>query len=272
MENILTKIGQSFESLISNLSGLMESSVPGFVLVILGIVVAFVVELLFRFLFKIIKIDAWFEKAGVQRMLRVLNIKYKPHRIVSMVIFFAVFLFFLDAIADVSGWKSVTSNIKDVLSFIPLLFGGILILLIGRMISNLVKKSIKVILSKSGAASANVLSKVAYYVLLAVSLTLAISFMGVNTSIITANFSIILGSLLLSFALAFAFASRNILKNILSSSYNRNNFKVGQKVSISGNEGEIIKITNISVIIKTEEKIQVIPATHFTERIVEILG
>jgi len=219
-----------------------------------------------------VKVDVWFEKAGVQRILRILNIKLKPHRIASSILFFVVFVIFLDAIATVSGWTSVTSSITTVLSFIPLLFGAFLILFIGRVIANFVRKSIKTILSKSGASSAELMSKIAYYVLIAVSLTLSISFMGGNTNIITANFSIILGSLLFSFSLAFAFASRNILKNILSSSYNKNNFNVGQSVSIGGVEGEIIKITNISVIIKSEEKIQVIPAVNFTEEVVEILG
>lgn len=270
--DVFNKIGQSFELVINNLGSLLKELLPGVLLLLAGIALAYGIQLIFRLLLKWIKFDAWFEKAGVQRMFRILNIEIKPHRIIGMLIFWSIFLVFLDAIADESGWTSVTGGIRKVLSFVPVLFGGILIVFVGRFIASFVRKSINAVLSKSGAASAKLLSRVAYYSLLIVTLTIAASFIGIDMVVITANISVILGVLLFSFSLAFAYASRDLLKNILSSSYNRSNFKVGQKVVIEGNEGEIIKITNISIIIKTAEKIQVIPAKKFTEEVVEIIG
>ncbi|MDX1798433.1 MAG: mechanosensitive ion channel [Candidatus Lokiarchaeia archaeon] len=270
--SIFHNIGESFVLLKDNLVDLFDESFPGFVLVLTGFVVAFLIELIFRLLLKVIGIDKWLEKTSAQRTLRILGVKFPPHRIISTVIFWVVFIVFVESVAEVRGWSSLTSSLEKFMNFIPLLLGAVLIFLIGRMISGFIRKAFETILSKSGSKSANLLSKLAYYLLMAITVIISLDYMGISTGVLTAHLSIALASLLFAFALAFAFAARDILKNILSSSYNKNNFSVGQKISINGNEGEIIKITNISVIIKTAEKIQVIPATNFTEEIVEILG
>lgn len=270
--NIFNKIGESFGLLNDNVSKIFEESFPALILIIIGFAAALFIELILRLFLKWVGINRWLEKTSIQRMLNILDVKFQPHRIISMTIFWIVFIIFFGAVADLEGWNSVTHSLKQFISFIPAVFGALLIVIIGRIISNLARKAFEAILSKSGSKSAMLLAKLTYYVLMAITITIAFSYLGINTNILTANLTIILGSLLLSFSLAFAFASRNILKNILSSSYNKSNFAVGQRISIHGNEGEIISITNISVFIKTDEKIQVIPATKFTEEIVEILG
>ena len=100
--------------------------------------------------------------------------------------------------------------------------------------------------------------------------TIALSFLGVSTIIITSNISIIFGSILLAFSISFVFGAKDLLKNILSSSYNKTNYKIGQKVEVDGYVGEIIKITTVSVLLKSSDKIRVIPATRFIDGVVDI--
>lgn len=77
---------------------------------------------------------------------------------------------------------------------------------------------------------------------------------------------------LLAFSISFVFGAKGILKDILSSSYNKNNYKPGQKVIVDVFEGEIVKITNTFVILKSKSKVRVIPASRFTEDFVDIVG
>ena len=272
MEDIINNIIWSFKVIIENLNTFVHVILPGIILLLLALLAAFLIELLVRFILNITGIDRWLKKTTVVWVFESIGVKRKPHRLISGTVFWIIFVLLIDVVAKVQGWAMITSSLKEIISYAPLLIGAIIIIMIGRFISKIIRGSFFAILSRSGAKSADMLSNLVYYVLLAITFTIAISHFGVNTAIITTHITIISGSLLFAFAFAFAIASRSLLRNILSSSYSKNMFKVGQRVSIDKIEGEIIQISTVSVVVKSNRKIHVIPATKFMEEVVEIVG
>ena len=272
MESIIEKIVWSFKVILENLNNFVYVILPGILLLLLALLAAFLIELIIRFLLSITRIDKWLAKTTVVWMFEIIGVKRKPHRFISSTVFWIIFVLLIDVVAKVQGWTMITSSLKEIISFAPLLISSIIIIIVGRFISNIIRRSFFAILSRSKARSAEMLSNLVYYILLAITFTIALSHFGVNTDIITTHITIISGSLLFAFAFAFAIASRSLLRNILSSSYSKNMFKVGQRVSIDKIEGEIIRISTVSVVVKSNRKIHVIPATKFMEEVVEIVG
>jgi small-conductance mechanosensitive channel len=77
-----------------------------------------------------------------------------------------------------------------------------------------------------------------------------------------------LGGTLIAFSVAYGFASRDILSNMLSSYYGRDRFHVGQRVRIGDDEGVIERIDSMSLTLRTHDRIVMIPTrTLITERI-----
>ena len=81
---------------------------------------------------------------------------------------------------------------------------------------------------------------------------------------------LILGATLLAFSLAYAFAARDILTNILSSFYGKGRFSEGQTIKINGTKGKVIKIDSISITLQLEDKQIVIPAKKMISEEVEV--
>lgn len=268
----LDKIRHSFEGLTENLSYAFSDVIPGLLLIITSFIAAYLIGFTVRIFTHIIRLDNWFERTGFIKVLHKMGVKSKANVLMGKVFFWLTFLILLEAIANVHEWASISGKFNQFISFIPLLIGGIIIIMFGLFISRFIRKTVSTILSNSGSSAASLLGNISFYTLMIITITIALSQIGVNTAIITANISIILGILLFSFSLSFVFASRNLLTNILASSYNKKNYQVGQIVSVFGNEGEIIKITNLSVYIRSTKKIYVIPAHKFTEEVVEIHG
>lgn len=266
------KIFHAFERFYSNLIDSASNILPGILLVLISLLVAFILSFMVRILVKAVRLDHWLERTNTMQVLGTIGIKPHSHIFIGKVFFWIIFLILLEAVAEVSGWTSITNKFNEYILLIPLMIGAIVIVAVGLFLSRFIRDAMRGILTRSGSKAANIISNITFYALLAMTATIALGYVGVETSIISANISIILGSILLSFSLAFVFASRELLTNILSSSYNKTNYKIGQKVSVDGSEGEIIKITNISVFIKTATKIKVVPARKFTDEIVEILG
>ncbi len=268
----LDRIVNSFEGLKDTLYyGFMEV-VPGILLVIFCVLVAFLVEFIIRISLRMVRLDNWLERTGFIKVLHMMGVESKGHVLTGKLFFWLTFLILLEAVANVREWNSISGKFNEFLIFIPKLIGAVIIVMIGIFISKFIKKSVNAILVKAGSKAAAILANITFYAMMIITVTIALNQVGINTSIITANVSILLGALLLSFSLAFVFASKDILANILASSYNRSNYYVGQRISVGGLEGEIIKITNISVVIKSSSKIHVIPSRKLTEELVEILG
>lgn len=91
-------------------------------------------------------------------------------------------------------------------------------------------------------------------------MVIALEQLGINTTIITSNVIIVIGGAVLAFAISYGFASKDILHNFLASLYSKNNFQIGQKIMLQDDSvGEIVKMDNISVTLKTEEGKLIIP-------------
>lgn len=270
--SFIERLSDLFNSFFERIAEGSSSVFPGLILIVVGFLVALLIGFLFRVLFKAVGVNRYMEKGWVSQSLQSIGVNLRPHVILGNIIFWVLFIFLVDVIADVSGWTTITSKFSEFTIMIPLLIGAVIIVAIGIYISKLISNITKAILVKANSKAAGILSNVVFYGLMIVVVTIALSFIGISTTIITANVSIILGSILLAFSISFVFGAKDLLKNILSSSYNKSNYNVGQKVEIDDFEGEIIKITNISVYVKSASKIRVIPAKRFTEDNVDIIG
>lgn len=266
------KILQTVEQLYLKVFRTAEEIIPGILLILLSVLVAFLVEYTVRILLRLLRLDRLIEKSRTLNALSTMGIKLQSHVYIGKLFFWITFLILLEASAEVVGWTSISGKFDEYAMLLPLLIGAAVISAVGLFISKMIRDVMRAVLTRAGSKAAVIISNVSYYALLALSATVALGYMGFNTSIITANVTVVLASLLFAFSLAFVFASKDLLHNILSSSYNKSTFKVGQRVSVNGSEGEIIKMTNSSVFVRSSKKVMVVPARKFTDEIVEIVG
>lgn len=266
------KIFQRVEQLYLKLFRSAEEILPGILLILLSLLISLIVEYVVRILVRMMRVNRLIERSSIIHALSDLGIKPRSHIYVGKIFFWITFLILLEASAEVSGWESITSRFNEYAELIPLLIGAAIITTLGLFTSKFIRDLMRGVLTRAGSKTSTIISNITYYALIALTLTIVLGHMGFDTTIITANVSIVLGSILFAFSLAFVFASKDLLSNILASSYNKSLYKVGQQVVIDKNEGEIIKITNTAVYVKSATKIRVIPAKKFTEEIVEIVG
>ena len=96
----------------------------------------------------------------------------------------------------------------------------------------------------------------------------ALNVAGVDTTLITSNILIVFGGVLIAFAIAYGFAARDILTNILSSYYGKDRFQPGMRVRIGNDEGVVEKVDSINITLRTADRLVLIPTRALiTERI-----
>lgn len=262
-----------FASLQATTSAIM-SALPalfGALFVFLGGL--FMAKLLNKGLSKLLKkarFDQLAERIQLSSFLEKANIKKTPSELMGKMAYWLVMLLVITTASDILGWTVISKEISKLISYLPTLFSAIVLFVIGGFAAGLVRDIIKGATASLGIGAGKIISQIVYYMIFIIISLTALQQAGIDTSIISSNLFIILGAIMGSAAIAYGFASRDILANILAGFYGKRLFEVGQEVEVKGIRGEIIDISSIAITLQTENEKVVIPSQKFIQEEVKI--
>jgi len=257
----LMALGESFMSALPNILGALF-------LLLLGWVIAKITAYIVRKTLKAAGFDKLSKKLKLDEMIGESKIEISPSQIVGKFVYWVIILLFFVTASDTLGWAVVSKSISDLLTYLPQLFSAIVVFVIGYYIATFVKKGLRGILDTLAVASARIISSFAFYLIVVIVSLAAVNQAGIDTNILTSNVTIIIGGIVLAFAVSFGIGSRDILTNILSSFYSKSNFHAGQEIEIGDLKGIIQKIDITSCVLTTKNGTVVIPVkTLLTDRV-----
>ncbi|MDA3905263.1 MAG: mechanosensitive ion channel [Bacteroidales bacterium] len=274
----MDKVNYWSEVLLKSLVALGEqvvSFLPGvisaIILVLLGWLLAKVLSKFVAKVLNLLQFDKFSEKINDQAWMKNATFKVVPSKIIGKFVYWIVlFLFFITA-SDTLGWDSVSKSFNQLINYLPSLFSAIIIFILGFYFSTIIRDIINKTLSSLQIASAKILAEVAFYLIMLIVATTSLEQAGVSTALLTSNITIIIGALALTIAVSFAISSREIFKNILSSYYGKENFKIGETIKFQDKEGEIIKIDKMHVTLQGENGKWIIPTYRLISEDIEII-
>ena len=260
----LTTLG---EEIMRILPGILAA----FLLLLVGWLLAKIFSRLITRLFRLLHFDKLASRINELKWMQKADYKIVPSKIIGKFVYWVILLLFIITATDTLGWSAVSQSFNQLITYLPQLFSAIIIFVVGFYLSNLIKDFIKTTLQSFEIASASVLGETAFYIIMIIVSITALEQAGVETALLTSNITLIIGSFLLAFAVAFAISSREVFKNILSSYYGRGNFHVGQYIKYDNIKGEITKIDRMHVTIKDGKTKHVIPTARLISEEFEII-
>lgn len=260
----LQKMGEKIMAFLPNLLG-------GIILLLIGFLVAKAASVFLDKLLNATRISKLFDKVNNSDFAQKNNISLRIGKLISSFVYYLIILMFLIGVAETLGWVVISQEIGNIVSYLPRLFTALIIFLIGFFAASVVKKYFNTIFSGAGINGANLIGTVLYYLILVIILITACGQAGIDVTVISYNFTLVLASLLFAFALAFGLGSKQVLYNLISTMYCRKNFSIGQKIKIAEITGTIISIENVSFIIQTQTGKVILPSHRLISETVEIL-
>lgn len=263
----------TFESL-SNIFKDIASALPGifgaFIVIVFGWIIIKVVTFVLKRIFKAIKLDKASEKINEAKLFGDADIKIDLPKIIVTFIKVLLWLVFIIVASDIMGLTIISTEIANLLRYLPILLSAMIIFMIGLFLAKTIKETIVKVFDSIGLGGGKLLGNVLFYlIVIFVSIT-ALNQAGIDTQIITNNFTIVLGAFLLAIALALGLGSREIVGDLLRTFYSRKIYEVGDKVKIGDLQGTVIGIDNISMILKTKSGKVVIPIKKVVEKTVTV--
>ena len=262
---------------LHNLTDGFFSSLSSFFGALVTLIIGWFLAKFIRFIvvrvLKSIHFDQLVEKLNIESLFIRLNIKVKPSAIIGKFVYWLIMLVFIISATEILGWEIVSKEISKLIEFLPKLLFALIFFIVGYYLSELIKKAVYSATNSAGISGAKAISNIVFYVLMIFISITSLDQAGVDTTLFTSNITIIIGGALLAFAIAYGFASRDILTNILASFYVRDKYKVGIKLKINDTKGVIENTDTLSITLLTEDKRRlVIPIKKLISEEVEILS
>ena len=265
-----------FNELNKFLSNLLNSTIellPLFASSLIVLLIGYFIGRLFRFLTKkfINNLPRLFINKKIKNRLYQVNFEHSATHI-SNIVFWMILFFTLLLISEIIGVQIITAWFSGIVYFLPNILVAAVIIFFGIIGGSLTRNLIISAANQADISYGNVIGKMAQYVLLFISIIIAVDQLGIEISFLIQLIEIVLAALLFGAALAFGLGAKLSVTNILASYYIHHNYKEGDRVKIDEIEGKIVQINSNSVLLNTTEGQVNIPAKLFSDRVSFLLN
>ncbi|WP_440882105.1 mechanosensitive ion channel family protein [Tenacibaculum sp. C7A-26P2] len=205
------------------------------------------------------KIDEWSKKLSNTKIFGDTTINIVLTNIILAVLkWFLIFIFVMVG-AEMFGLDGVSNGIKSFFAYLPKLLTAIGIFLAGAYLGTVVKKAIQSMFKSLEITGGNLVGNIAFYLIVVFLSITALDQAGVDTSIIKSNLTLLIGSILLAFTIAFGLGARDAVGRLLFGYYSRKNIGIGEHIRVDEIEGVVVAIDNICITLKTNKGKVILP-------------
>jgi hypothetical protein len=263
---------QTLQGILDNMIEGVSAFVPRFLtalaVILLGWIIAKLIEKGIRTAFDRLKIDALLEKVGISETLQKMGMRDSPGRVFARAIYYLLMIFFLQSAAQTAGMTTIAAAIGSFFSYLPNLLAAFLVLFFGMIIARFLGNAITQSATDSGIDYARLLGRIVSALVLFVMGIMAITQLKFDTQVVISVVLVLLSGFAIALALSFGLGTRDVTRNIVAGFYARKLFKVGEEVEIGGERGRLVAITPIQTLIEREEQTLAIPNRVFLDEVV----
>jgi len=217
------------------------------------------------------RIDEWSKKLNETEIFGNTTINIVLTNVILGVLKWFLILVFVMAGSGIFGLDTVSDGITSFFAYLPKLLTALAIFVAGVYLGTVAKKAINSMFKSLEISGGNLVGNIAFYLIVIFLSITAFDQAGIDTTIIKSNLTLVIGSVLLSFSIAFGLGSRDVIKRLLFGYYSRKNLEIGQKIKINDTIGVIETIDNICMILNTQEGKMVFPIKDIVDSQIKII-
>ena len=199
VKEMLTRVG----AFIPNLIGVLA-------ILIIGWLIAKVIEAIIVRGLKLIRLDTLSEKSGISNFLAKGGIKYTLSELMGVLIYWIVILIVFVTALNALQWTVAAELLNTIVAYIPNIIVAVFILVIGMFFSTLLGTVVRTAASNAGVDQAKLLGQLTQTVVIIFVAVISLQQLKIQTTILLSVINIIVASIGLGLALAFGLGCKEI--------------------------------------------------------------
>jgi small-conductance mechanosensitive channel len=212
---------QPLQDALSKFLTYLPQLVGAIVILIVGYLVAWILQRVVARLLQAVGFDGWMEHGGIKQFFDRAQTRETPATVLGKLVFWFVFIIAITMATGALGIPQVSAVLGQLIAYIPNIIAAILILILAALLANFLSGIVR------GATGSGTLGSIAHYAIIVYAVFAALTQLGVAVQLTAPTFLILLGAIALAAAIAFGIGGREIARDILEKAYNRSEQETG---------------------------------------------
>ena len=246
-------IAASFNHAFGQIIGLLPNVVAMLVVLVVGYIVAHVLDRFATALSQSLGLETAAERSGLMTSMKQVGIRRSVPSIVGQIVFWLIMCVFVTAAFNILGLQAVSAAMEKIVAYIPNLLVATVVVVVGLLVAGFLRGVVATSADRVGISYAENLANGVYYVLALMTFIGAIEQHHIEFGLLKELILIAFGGLALGFGLAFGLGGREVMGGILAGYYTRQRLHTGDRVSVAGMEGTVREVGPVATVIETEE-------------------
>ena len=260
------KLLDAFTALGNSIVSAIPTIAVGILMIILGLVVAKLIEVGLRTMLIRVRFDNLMARAGVAKALGRIGLRQQSSLLLPKLVYFLIIFLLAKTASDAFGLIAISNAIGAFFSYLPNVIAALLLLILGTTAGQFTGQMVTQAAESWGLDSAPALGKLVSALIIFLVAMMAIGQLKIDTQMVRIVTSFVLGAAALGFGLAFGLGTLDIVRNIVTGFYSRKFLAIGRSLTVAGHSGTLTAITPTHTVLNSEgHEIYVANAT-FLER------
>jgi hypothetical protein len=221
---------QSLQQGLSDFFAYIPQMIGAIIILIVGYVVAKILQAVTTRLLGAIGFDRWMERGGIKQFFDRADTRETPTSILGKLVFWFVFIIAIVMATDALGIRQVSAVLSQLIAYIPNVIAAVLIIILAALLANFVAGLIR------GATGVGILATAARVVIIVYAVFAALTQLQIAVQLTAPTFLIILGAVALAAAIAFGFGAQGVARDIVEKAYERRD-EARQEMQQQGDSG-----------------------------------
>jgi hypothetical protein len=184
------------------------------IIVVVGWVVAWLAKAILRRVLGLTRFNSLFVRAGVTQVLTKAALP-TPSEMLARLVFWVLWITFILFGLEALQIPALQEEISGLFRVLPQIFVALVILFVGGLIANFVSRAALLAAVNANSPSPRLISTVVRFVIIALTVTMALERVGLGRGVVLIAFSTFFGAMMFGLALAFGLGGRDLARQIL---------------------------------------------------------
>jgi small-conductance mechanosensitive channel len=246
------KLLDAFTALGNSIASATPTVAVGILMVILGLVVAKLIEVGLRTMLIRLRFDNLMARAGIAKALTRIGLRQQSSLLLPKLAYFLIIFLVAKTASDAFGLFAISYAIGAFFSYLPNVLAALLLLILGTTVGQFTGQMVTQAAESAGLDSASALGKTVSALIIFLVTMMAIGQLKIDTEMIRIVTSFVLGAGALGFGLAFGLGTRDVVRNVVIGFYTRKLLAIGRSLTIGGQSGILTAITPTHAVLYME--------------------
>ena len=206
---------QSLQDGLSAFFAYIPQLIGAIVILIVGYIVAKILQAVVTRVLGTIGFDGWMERGGIKQFFDRAETGQTPTSVLGKLVFWFVFIIAIVMATDALGIRQVSVVLSQLIAYIPNVIAAVLILILAALLANFVAGLVR------GATGVDILATIARVAIIVYAVFAALTQLGIAVQLTAPTFLIVLGAVALAAAIAFGFGAQGVARDIVEKAYER---------------------------------------------------